>query len=267
MDAPALPPGLDAPAAQTDTTDGVSSSEAHASLAKCCQEGNLAGALELLSRTTKNGQKVNAHMINMLLSLELAPSSQMSVEAAAVNMLKRCTEYGVQANAALHNNVLAALSNRCPPEAVLSWLARMRDSGVGIDVYSCNIQLKAHLAMKDLGAASSLLSTMMRGNDPVWPRMATHPATPHPPPPLVPHLLSHRVFTLLASSSLSAAAATPRPRILQHGDRRARLGASAGARGASLCYDARFGSRHARRPPLHRCHLGVCEGGAASTRR
>ena len=51
------------------------------------------------------------------------------------------------ATAALHNNVLATLAKRNPPEATLSWLARMRASRIPLDVVACNIQCALGLGL------------------------------------------------------------------------------------------------------------------------
>lgn len=88
-----------------------------------------------------------------------------SVESASVEALRRCGEHKLHATVALHNNVLATLAKRSPPEATLSWLARMRASRVPLDVVACNIQLKAYERMGDLAAAGSLLTQMMREAD------------------------------------------------------------------------------------------------------
>ena len=102
-------------------------------------------------------------MINMAFTADV--ESGKSVDAAAVEMLRRCAQHKVEATSALHNNVLANLSKRSPPEAVLSWLARMRASRIPLDVVACNIQLKAHATMGDITTAGNLLTLMMRQSD------------------------------------------------------------------------------------------------------
>ena len=77
-------------------------------------------------------------MVNMAFSAEA--ETGRSVDAAAVEALRRCGEYKIEATVALHNNVLATLAKRSPPEATLSWLARMRASRIPLDVVACNIQ-------------------------------------------------------------------------------------------------------------------------------
>ena len=82
-------------------------------------------------------------MVNMAFSAEAEQGR--SVDAAAVEALSRCAEFKLEATVALHNNVLATLAKRSPPEATLSWLARMRASKIPLDVVACNIQLDAAL--------------------------------------------------------------------------------------------------------------------------
>jgi pentatricopeptide repeat protein len=108
-------------------------------------------------------------MLNMGLSARIATG--MGIDAAAVGALKACERHGIPPTCAqtLHNNVLSAYSKSGPPEAVLSWLARMRLSGVPVDVAACNTQLRAHAALYDLNSCVSLLTTMMRG-EPGMPR-------------------------------------------------------------------------------------------------
>ena len=77
-------------------------------------------------------------MVNMAFSAEA--ETGRSVDAAAVEALRRCGEYKIEATVALHNNVLATLAKRSPPEAPLSWPARMRASRIPLDVVACNIQ-------------------------------------------------------------------------------------------------------------------------------
>ena len=49
-----------------------------------------------------------------------------SVDKAAVEALRRCAEYKLEATVALHNNVLATLAKRSPPEATLSTGMKLR---------------------------------------------------------------------------------------------------------------------------------------------
>ena len=58
-------------------------------------------------------------------------------------------------------DVLASHSAAGPPEAVLSWFAKMK-TAVSIDIIACNMVLKAHVARNDLPAAAAMLTTMMR---------------------------------------------------------------------------------------------------------
>jgi len=110
----------------------------------------------------RDTQLMNLHMINMILSADMAPANA-SIERAAVRMFELCGKHGLTPNASVHNNVLGALSRRGPPEAVLSWVARMRASNI-MDTFACNVELKAHIGMGHLDAATSLLSAMMRGS-------------------------------------------------------------------------------------------------------
>ena len=145
------------------------------------ESGDSAGALTVLESTST----LNVRMINMAFTAMLATGQ--SVEAAAVHAMQLCTSKGFTKTTSLHNNILAAFSHQGPPEAVISWLARMRDSGLEIDRQAYNIKLKAHLAMGDLNAAVKLLGCMMR-NSPGGP----------PPPDAVSF---NTVLTALAQAS------------------------------------------------------------------
>ena len=87
--------------------------------------------------------------------------SGVAVETAAVHALQACQTHSLQPSAALLNNILQAVSSASPPEAVLSWFAKMR-AMVTVDVIACNVALKAHIQRNDLQAASAMLTTMMR---------------------------------------------------------------------------------------------------------
>uniref|UniRef100_A0A7S0Q162 Pentacotripeptide-repeat region of PRORP domain-containing protein n=1 Tax=Coccolithus braarudii TaxID=221442 RepID=A0A7S0Q162_9EUKA len=105
---------------------------------------------------------MNLHMINMVLTAEMAPANA-SIEGAAVRMFELSAKHGLTPNTPIHHNVLCALSRRGgPPEAVLSWIARMRASNI-MDTFTCNVELKTHTGMGNIDAATTLLSSMMRG--------------------------------------------------------------------------------------------------------
>ena len=109
------------------SSPGVKSQE-EVTMKTLLHEGNAAGALAVLEHSEA---AVNARMINMAFSAKVAVGN--SIDSAAVDMLRLCETHNVEPSRAMHNNVLAALSRRGPPEAVLSWLARMRASAVKLD--------------------------------------------------------------------------------------------------------------------------------------
>jgi len=122
--------------------------------------GDHAGCLAILEQSTAP----NPRMINMGFTAQVAGG--LPVESAAVQALQACTTHGfTQASAQqrIHNNVLSVLSKSGPPEAVLSWIARMHGTGIVVDRVACNIALKAHCAMDGgLDQAVKLLTSMMR---------------------------------------------------------------------------------------------------------
>ena len=83
---------------------------------------------------------VNTRMVNLVLSAELELGTD--ADTAAVRMLQRCTAHGLEPTAALHNNVLGAMSRSSPPEVVISWIRRMAESGVRLDALACNERLQ-----------------------------------------------------------------------------------------------------------------------------
>jgi len=178
----ALPPGLAPPPAPAPPPSECGEEVPCEKKMKALMEsGDSAGALTVLESTST----LNVRMINMAFTAMLATGQ--SVEAAAVHAMQLCTSKGFTKTTSLHNNILAAFSHQGPPEAVISWLARMRDSGLEIDRQAYNIKLKAHLAMGDLNAAVKLLGCMMR-NSPGGP----------PPPDAVSF---NTVLTALAQAS------------------------------------------------------------------
>lgn len=54
------------------------------------------------------------------------------------------------------------LSRRGPPEAVLSWVARMHESNVDLDVVAANTALKAYCSSGKLSEGCQFLTDMMR---------------------------------------------------------------------------------------------------------
>jgi hypothetical protein len=103
---------------------------------------------------------VTSRMINTAVSAMLASGS--GNDRAAVEMFRLCEKHSIAPTASMFNNVLAALARDGLPEPTLSWIARMRDAGIGIDRVASNIQLKALAAMGNLSgdrAASARWST------------------------------------------------------------------------------------------------------------
>jgi len=132
-----------------------------AAMAARLRDGDYAGATELFA--SAGAGAVNVRMVNMAFSAAIG--SGRNIEGAAVEMLRACESHTLQPTAALYNNVLAALAKRGPPEAVLSWLAKMRSCAVALDVQACNVNLKAHAALGDISSAGMLLTQMMRQSD------------------------------------------------------------------------------------------------------
>ena len=139
--------------------DEAAATPGEARVREMIQKGEAEGALELL----KQSAPLNVRTINMAFTAKVAAGHD--VHSAAVQMMSTCQQSGLTPTAAMHNNVLAALSRSrtTPPEALLSWLARMRASSIGLDRVACNIELKAHVAMDNHAAAVELLTSMMRG--------------------------------------------------------------------------------------------------------
>ena len=90
-----------------------------------------------------------------------ATAQGVAVESAAVKALQAFQNAGVTPSGSFYNHVLASHSASGPPEAVLSWFAKMRGA-TSVDIVACNIALKAHVARNDLPSAASMLTTMMR---------------------------------------------------------------------------------------------------------
>jgi len=128
-------------------------------MTSCLQQNEADQALSIFAQA----RKVNSRMINMAFTAWL--SVGVRIDTAIVDMLKACGAHGVEPTAAMHYNVLGALSKRSPPEAVLAWLARMRDTKVKLDRIACNVQLKALCDMGELSDAVQLLSSMMRDTE------------------------------------------------------------------------------------------------------
>ena len=152
-----------------------------------------------MASTPSSTERVTAHSIAR--DFTAAVEQGTAVDAAAVKALQACQAAGVQPSASLYNrelprmartpssrtfqhtasarvgmrmlwphtafacfrsaDVLASHSAAGPPEAVLSWFAKMK-TAVSIDIIACNMVLKAHVARNDLPAAAAMLTTMMR---------------------------------------------------------------------------------------------------------
>jgi len=113
-------------------------------------------ALTLLQQTST----INVRMINMGFSARVAAGQR--IETSSMEMLQLCEANELAPTRAMYNNVLAALSRSSTPEAVLSWINRMRESRVGFDRIACNMHLKALASSGDLVEATNLLTAMMR---------------------------------------------------------------------------------------------------------
>jgi len=128
-----------------------------AKMGECLREGDPARVLAVLH----SAQQANVRMINM--SFTALVETGTSVDAASVQVLQLCEKHSVRPSQALYNNVLATLSKRGPPEAVIAWVARMRESnGISVDRVATNTQLKALSAMGDVKSAVALLTQMMK---------------------------------------------------------------------------------------------------------
>jgi pentatricopeptide repeat protein len=123
--------------------------------------GDPAGALLVLAAAPPElAAERRLRMLNMSFSARVAAGE--SPEAASVQVLQQCAAHSVVPSLSMYNNILGEISKKSPPEATLSFICRMRDSGVSIDTLTCNIQLKAQLARRDFATATELLAQMMR---------------------------------------------------------------------------------------------------------
>jgi pentatricopeptide repeat protein len=176
------PPGLSPMPAARSVSDGSNVDET--AMVNKVRAGDSTGALKILSDATVrmppvssrnkpvNGrslptpsplivqQNVNVRMANMAFGALVETGK--SVDSAALEVLQVCERNNLRPTLAIYINVLSMLDKKSPPEAVLAWLARMRDAGFQPDTAACNVQLKAHLRMQDFGAASTLLAAMIR---------------------------------------------------------------------------------------------------------
>merc|ERR1719310_575554 len=100
-----------------------------------------------MASTPSSTERVTAHSIAR--DFTAAVEQGTAVDAAAGKALQACQAAGVQPSASLYNPVLASHSAAGPPEAVLSWFAKMK-TAVSIDIIACNMVLKAHVARNDL---------------------------------------------------------------------------------------------------------------------
>ena len=148
---------------RTLSTGSAASSKAEGNdeseMAALLRAGDPNGALATLARA---GSAANVRMANMQFNALLVIGH--SVEAAIESVLATCTRGGFAPSQSICVNVLHALDKHSTPEAVLAWLARMREAGMQPDTAACNVQLKAimRLTPPDFTGAAMLLSSMMR---------------------------------------------------------------------------------------------------------
>ena len=163
---------------------GPVAAEAEAQAAALVRAGDFDGAHALLKGATP---VVGVRIISAIFSARVDGGQEgvtgYAVEAATSEMLRTCDACGCKPSMPMYNHALAALSRHAPPEAVLSWTARMRHAGVPLDLIACNMQLKAHAAMGDLRAATRLLTGMLRAADAPAPPPGTAAAAAQLPPP------------------------------------------------------------------------------------
>ena len=161
---------------RTLSTGSAASSKAEGNdeseMAALLRAGDPNGALATLARA---GSAANVRMANMQFNALLAIGH--SVEAAIEGVLATCTRGGFTPSQSICVNVLHALDKHSTPEAVLAWLARMREAGMQPDTAACNVQLKAimRLTPPDFTGAAALLSSMMRS-------LSAGGAAGYPPP-------------------------------------------------------------------------------------
>ena len=131
------PPGLGPPATEvaamrTLSTGSAASSKAEGNdeseMAALLRAGDPNGALATLARA---GSAANVRMANMQFNALLVIGH--SVEAAIESVLATCTRGGFTPSQSICVNVLHALDKHSTPEAVLAWLARMREAGMQPD--------------------------------------------------------------------------------------------------------------------------------------
>mmetsp|Transcript_35371 Transcript_35371/g.92858 ORF Transcript_35371/g.92858 Transcript_35371/m.92858 type:complete len:758 (-) Transcript_35371:665-2938(-) len=160
-----VPPGLGLPPLPVEAVDPTrdcdTASEAETPAEQQMRTSLAAGDYDGALAVFQSASPANKRMINMAFTASVC--SGKHIDTAAVEMLQACAAAGITATPEMHNNVLAALTRKAPAEAVLSWIARMRESSIPLDRVACNIELKAHVAMGDMNAAVKMLSTMMRG--------------------------------------------------------------------------------------------------------
>ena len=142
------------------TGEANNTDEAH--MATLLRAGDAAGALAHL----RASQVINARMANM--GFTALVSAGTPTETAAVEMISLCHAHRLTPTQAMHNNILGVLAKASPPEAVLSWMARMRDSRVPFDVIATNIELKALTALGDFASAMRLLHSMPSADTVSW---------------------------------------------------------------------------------------------------
>ena len=107
---------------------------------------------EQISRALRGGDH---HRVIVLLEAEPAPNARMlhmgltaklalgdDVAAVAFWMLDRCARASVQPSVSMYNNVLAAMSTRGSPAAVLAWAGRMESNSVQVKFWPPRPQVR-----------------------------------------------------------------------------------------------------------------------------
>lgn len=124
----------------------------------CVKSGDYAGALAAFA----SAERVTTRMLNLQYTAKT--SSGFPLEQAAMEMLEGCAKNSIKPTAALYNNVLASLTRKGRPEAVISWAQQMTAGGIKLDRVACNTLLKAYSEVGNLQEAVTMLTTMMRGD-------------------------------------------------------------------------------------------------------
>lgn len=85
-----------------------------------------------------------------------------SSESVSALVFGVCSAREIKPSLAMHNNLLSSISRSGPPEAVIAFVARMRDVLGSLDLFAANVLLRA-LAARDLSVSLALLAEMENG--------------------------------------------------------------------------------------------------------